>query len=124
MIYIYVFIDDYVTKNKDETNIESYSGSNNEDTGFVSSNSDKCNDITNDELDCTNTLKHLDYRNESTDYIQDGNSTNNQIQQNVCNKSLSNCILFNSIIYVMLAAIVNILSFFKMDYLFGKVLVL
>lgn len=70
-------------------------------------------------------LKHLDYHNESTDYIQERNSTNYQIQRNVCNNNkLSYNLLSNNISYIVLAAIVNILLLFKMDHLFGKVLVL
>ncbi|XP_047361143.1 uncharacterized protein LOC124953601 [Vespa velutina] len=118
------FQGDNVTKNRDKTNIESYFGLNNEDTSFVLSNSYKCNDITNDKLDCTNNmsnLKHFGYHNESTDYIQEKNSTNDQIQHNVCNKSiLSSNLLSNHISYIVLAAIVNILLLFKMDHLFGK----
>ncbi|KAL2718791.1 uncharacterized protein V1478_011210 [Vespula squamosa] len=113
--------------NRDKTDIGSYFGLNNEDTSFVLSNSYKCNDITNDKPDCTNNmsnLKHLDYHNESTDYIQEKNSTNYQIQHNVCNKSaLSSNFLSHYISYIVLAAIVNILLLFKMDHLFGKYIV-
>ncbi|KAL2737164.1 uncharacterized protein V1477_012120 [Vespula maculifrons] len=122
------FQGDNITKNKDKTNMESYFGLNNEDTSFVLSNSYKCNDITNDKLDCTNNisnLKHVGYHNESTDYIQEKNSTNYQIQHNVCNKSiLSSNLLSNHISYIVLAAIVNILLLFKMDHLFGKYIVI
>ncbi|XP_046830498.1 uncharacterized protein LOC124429361 [Vespa crabro] len=118
------FQGDNITKNRDKTNIESYFGLNNEDTSFVLSNSYKCNDITNDKLDCTNNmsnLKHFGYHNENTDYIQEKHSTNDQIQHNVCNKSiLSSNLLSNHISYIVLAAIVNILLLFKMDHLFGK----
>ncbi|XP_043677682.1 uncharacterized protein LOC122633636 [Vespula pensylvanica] len=121
------FQGDNITKNKDKTNIESYFGLNNEDS-FVLSNSYKCNDITNDKLDCTNNisnLKHVGYHNESTDYIQEKNSTNYQIQHNVCNKSiLSSNLLCNHISYIVLAAIVNILLLFKMDHLFGKYIII
>ncbi|KAF7390265.1 hypothetical protein HZH68_012122 [Vespula germanica] len=122
------FRGDNITKNKDKTNIDSYFGLNNEDTSFVLSNSYKCNDITNDKLDCTNNisnLKHVGYHNESTDYIQEKNSTNYQIQHNVCNKNiLFSNLLSNHISYIVLAAIVNILLLFKMDHLFGKYIVI
>ncbi|KAI4502826.1 hypothetical protein M0802_001870 [Mischocyttarus mexicanus] len=84
----------------------------------------KCNDTTNDKLDCTNksNLNHLDYYNESTEYMHEKNAPPNyQMQNNVCNKSiLSYNLLSNHMSYIVLAVIVNILLLFQMDHLFGK----
>lgn len=78
----------------------------------------------NDKYGCTNkksNVKYLASYNESTESRQEKNIKNYQSQPNVCNKGLLSCNLFyNRISYVILATIVNVLLMYKMDYIFGK----
>ncbi|KAI4486571.1 hypothetical protein M0804_005941 [Polistes exclamans] len=114
------FRGDNAVINRDKKIMESYFGLND-----VLNNYYKCNDTANDQLDCTNNksnLNHLDFCNESTEYMQEKNAEPNyQMQNNVCNKSiLPYNLLSNHISYIVLAVIANILLLFKMDHLFGK----
>lgn len=113
-----------IVKHRASTSNKSCFGLSNDDTLFALSNSYKCNDIINDKYDWTNeksNVKHLSNHIENTEYLQEKSNTSYQLQPNIYNKYLllSN-LLSNYKSYVVLAVIVNILLMCKMDYLFGK----